>query len=236
MGAAVPVRDRVGKAENVLVIISGVLKNDISVTLVFERLAVIIDLNHALSSQNDRIGMRQFFVLAHLTDEFDDAVFVVEFLGALLVAAFIDEVDFNSRVQEGEFAETGEEVVEVEFDAAGENCRVREEGDFRPRFGCIIELTDHFERPCCFPPLELDQVNFTVAADFTFKPIGKRVHTFRADPVKTAGELVGALPELAAGMQSRKNQFDCGNAGLLVNVDRNSASVVFHGERAIGVQ
>ena len=77
---AVTIRNRVGKTEHILVIVTGVLQHDIGVALVFGGLAVVIDLDHALAAEADGLFVDEFLVFTKLADEFDDSVFVVKFL------------------------------------------------------------------------------------------------------------------------------------------------------------
>ena len=54
--------------------------------------------------------------------------------------------------------------------------------------------------------------------------------------MKAAGNLVGVLVELTAGMQLGHDDLGGRNAFALVNADRNAAAVVAHGDRAVGVE
>jgi hypothetical protein len=65
----------------------------------------------------------EILVLAELADELDDALLVVEDRLALGVAALVDELDGDAGVEEGELAEAGGEVVEIEIDPGGEDRR-----------------------------------------------------------------------------------------------------------------
>jgi hypothetical protein len=74
-----------------------------------------------------------------------------------------------------------------------------------------------------------------VAGDFDFEPLGEGVDAFGADAVEAAGVLVGALAELAAGMEVGEDEFDGGDAPLGVDIDRDAAAVVADGDRAVDV-
>ena len=54
--------------------------------------------------------------------------------------------------------------------------------------------------------------------------------------MQAAGHLVGVLVEFSAGMQLGHDDLGRGNAFALVDVDRNAAAVVAHGDRAVGVE
>ena len=69
-----------------------------------------------------------------------------------------------------------------------------------------------------------------VTADFDFEPFGKGVYDRRTDAVQTAGNFIAAAAEFTAGVQNRQNDGDRGQALLFVNIDRNAAPVVAHGD------
>lgn len=72
--------------------------------------------------------------------------------------------------------------------------------------------------------------------DLQVKAFGKRVNDGNANPVKTAGDLVGILVEFTAGVQLHHNYLRGGkNTLFLVNIDRNTAPVIPHGDRSIGI-
>ena len=83
--------------------------------------------------------------------------------------------------------------------------------------------------------LEADAVDFAVAHDVGAEPVGERVDALGADAVKAAGVFVGALAELAAGVEVGEHEFDGGHAELRVHVHRDAAAVVGDGNRAIDV-
>src|SRR6185503_9986052 len=74
------------------------------------------------------------------------------------------------------------------------------------------------------------------AANLDLEPLAERVHHGDADPVQTAGDLVRGVLELAAGVQHGQHDLGRRLAALLVDVDRNAASVVADRAGAVGVQ
>ena len=54
--------------------------------------------------------------------------------------------------------------------------------------------------------------------------------------MQSAGHLVGILVEFSARMKLGHDDLGRGNALALVNVDRNAAAVVAHGDGAVGVE
>ena len=86
-----------------------------------------------------------------------------------------------------------------------------------------------------FAALEADAVDLAVAHDFGVEPVGKGVDALGADAVEAAGIFVGALAELAAGVEVGEHEFDGGHAEFRVHVHRDAAAVVGDGNRAIDV-
>ena len=70
-------------------------------------------------------------------------------------------------------------------------------------------------------------------AHLDLQPFGQRVDRRDADAVQAAGDLVGAAAELAAGVQLGHDGLERRLAGLLVDVDRDAAAPVLHGDAAV---
>ncbi len=129
VGAAVGVGNRVGKAENLVVVAVVVLHHAIH-----EHFLLLPD-------QHDGLGMKHLLVAPKLAHELDDAVLVEE--GLLLVFdALIGQDDFHARIQEGQFAQTVGEDVELELGGDGEDGRIGLEGDQRAR---LFGFADDFQ-------------------------------------------------------------------------------------------
>ena len=232
VGAAVAVGDRVGEAEDLVVVRIVVLEDHIGKNIVGRLLAVVVEFDLAFAAKDDWVVVDDGFVFAELDDKFLDA-FGIEKCGLFSrLRAFVFEVDREAGVEEGEFAQAGGEAVEFEFDCIDEDRRVGEEGD-----GCAgffrVDLTDDMELLGGFAALEGDAVDLAVAHDVGAEPIGKGVDAFGADAVEAAGVFVGALAELAAGVEVGEHELDGGDAELRVRVDRNAAAVVGDRDRAI---
>ena len=69
-------------------------------------------------------------------------------------------------------------------------------------------------------------VDLAVAAHLDPAPLGERVDDRGADAVQTAGDLVAAAAELAAGVQDGHDDFQRRLVHLGVHVDRDAAAVV----------
>ena len=76
-------------------------------------------------------------------------------------------------------------------------------------------------------------VRGAVAVDLDVEPYRQRVDDARPDAVQAAGRRVGTATEFAAGMQLGHDDFDAGELGLRLDVDRNAAAVVAHLDRPV---
>ena len=75
-------------------------------------------------------------------------------------------------------------------------------------------------------------MRFLVAPDLEIEALRQRVDDRDADAVQTARDLVGAVLELAAGVQDRQRDFGRRLAAL-VHVGRNAAAVVDDADRVV---
>jgi hypothetical protein len=78
-------------------------------------------------------------------------------------------------------------------------------------------------------------VDLAIAVDFGLEPVGQGVDALRADAVETTGEFVGALAELAAGVEVRQDELDGGHVEFRMHVHRDAAPVVLDRDGAVGV-
>ena len=99
----------------------------------------------------------------------------------------------------------------------------------------VFDFADDAELFGRFAALERHVINLAIARDFDLEPIGERVGAFRADAVQAAGIFVGALAEFSAGVQICQDQFDRRHLPFRMNIDRNAAAVVAHGNGTIDV-
>ena len=225
VGATVAVGDRVGEAEDLVVVRIVVLEDHIGKNIVGRLLAVVVEFDLAFAAKDDWVVVNDGFVFAELDDEFLDA-FGIEKRGFFCgLRAFVFEVDREAGVEEGEFAQAGGKAVEFEFDRIDEDRRVGEEGDRGAGF-FRVDFADDVKLLCGFAAFETDAVDLAVAHDVGTEPVRESVDAFRADAVEAAGVLVGALAELAAGVEVGEHELDGGDAELRVHVDRNAAAVV----------
>jgi hypothetical protein len=83
---------------------------------------------------------------------------------------------------------------------------------------------------------EADDVLGAVTPDAHLHRLRQRVDHRRAHAVQAAGDLVGILVEFAAGMQAGQHHLGGRDAFLDVQVRRDAAPVVAHGDAAVAVQ
>ncbi len=84
--------------------------------------------------------------------------------------------------------------------------------------------------------LEADDMLETATEDAQLERRGERVDDRDADPVQPARNLVAVVVELAAGMQLGHHDLGRRDAFLLVDVDRDAATIIGDRHRAVGVE
>ena len=167
--------------------------------------------------------------LLRCSSELRDAAVVMKL--TLLVGALVLKADGQASVEEGEFAESLGERVEVEFDRV-KDLGVGKESDLgAPALGLASSL-EGGER---LAPLVRLFPGVALAPNFQVQRLGKGVDDRDAYSVQAAGDFVALRVELAARVQDGHDHF-CGGAALLfVHVHRDAASVVGHGHRVVGM-
>ena len=170
-----------------------------------------------------------------LLDEFLDAVLVKKRLLFRRIDSLIRQCDFEPGIQESQLAQSRGQSLEFKFGRDREDRRVGQKRDQRAGILFVFDLADDAEFFGRFAALEGHVINLAVARDFDLEPVGERVDAFGADAVQAAGIFVGALAELAARVQIGQDQLDRRHFPFRMNIDRNAAAVVAHGDRAIDV-
>jgi len=87
-----------------------------------------------------------------------------------------------------------------------------------------------------FSILEAVAPDGAVALDLDVEPARQGVDHRHADAVESAGDLVGFVVELAAGVEDGHDDLDGGAIVLFVGVDRDPATVVGDRHGAVGVE
>ena len=223
MRAAVRIRNRICEALDLVVVAVVILEDDIDEHF------------FALPRKHDRLRMDDLFVLAQLANEFLDPFLVDKSFFLRRIAPFIDEADLKAWIQKRQLAQPACQPLELEFGGDRENRRVGEERDQRAGLLFVFQLGDDFQFLGGLATLERHVMDLAFARNFDLEPIRKRVDTLRADTVQAAGIFVGALPELSAGVEVRQDQFDGWHFPFRMHVDRDTAPVVLHRNRAVDV-
>jgi hypothetical protein len=79
-------------------------------------------------------------------------------------------------------------------------------------------------------------MDVAIAADFDFEGFGDGINAFCADAVEAAGDLIGAFTEFPAGVEVRHDEFESGDLIFWVDIDGDTAAVIFDGAGAIEVE
>ena len=174
----------------------------------------------AIAVHEHRLLVDDALVLVQVLDERDDAAVVVEAM-ALAGFALIVQRDGDAGVEERELAQAAGERVEAEFGDL-EDLRVGLERDLGAAALGRAGDREVAERLAALVAL---LVRVLVAPDLEIEPLRQRVDDRHADAVQAARNLVGAVVELAAGVQHRQRDFR-GRLAALVHVGRNAAAVV----------
>src|SRR5690606_11479121 len=228
MGAAVGVVDGVGVAEDLVLVGVVVLEDDLAVDLG----GFVVEHERRLFDDADGVGVDGVLAGVDLADELGDAVLVEEHLGLGGGGAFVDEVDFEAGVEEGEFAQALGDAVGDEDGGFLEDLGVGLEGDVGAG---AAGLADDFELFDGLAALELHVMDVAAAGDLDLEPFGDGVDALGADAVGAAGEFVSTLSILAAGVQGGEHHLDARDAVLGVDVHGDAATVVADGDGAVHV-
>ncbi len=221
MGAAVALRDVVREEQHVLVV---------GIVPPHRRLD---DDVVALAAHDDRRRDDRLLGAVEPADEGLDAAVVVHLLAPLLDAAAVGERDLDAGVEEGELAQP---VLQRRPRELGlrERAGARQEGHLGARLAPGV--ADHLERALRHAVGELEHVLLAVAPDPERQLRGQRVDDGDADAVQAAGDLVGVLVELTAGMQLGHDDLGRRHALAGVHLGRDAAAVVGHRHRAVGIE
>ena len=173
----------------------------------------------------DRLRHDGLLRAVEVFDEFTYPALVVQFDMQRFGRAVVFEDDPHAGVQEGQFAQALFQRVEIVVEV-GEGARGREEAHLCALLALgIADDAQVFRGLAVF---ELGVVLLAVAPDAQLEPDGERIHHRHAHAVQTAGDLVGILVELTAGVQLGHDDLGGRDPLFGVDVGGNTTSVVTH--------
>ena len=223
MRAAVALRDVVGEAQHRLV--EAVVPRQRELHPHAQRLV--------RGAQADRRGEHRGLAAVQPLDEGDQTAIVAQRTLDRRRVAFIAQHDGEAGVQERQLAQPPLQQREVVL-GVRERGRARLVGHLGAAFA--VAGTDHRERRLGVAVSESDQMFDAMPPDAHLHPFGERIHHRGTHAMQTARHLVRVLIELPAGMQPGQHHLGRGNAFLEVDVRRNAAPIVAHGDAAVAVQ
>src|SRR5262245_25786006 len=174
----------------------------------------------ARALQVDDVGVDGRLGAVEMPHEGHDPALIEELVR--LAVALVRDRDADAPVEERQLAEALRQDVEAELRGL-EDQAVRLEGD---PGAALVRDPGLLDRRVRLTPLVALLVDLAVAADLDLEGLGKGVHDGHAHPVQAAGDLVGPVVELAAGVQL--GQHDLGRRDALggVSLDRDAPAVV----------
>ena len=187
----------------------------------------------------DRRRDQPFFRTVEIIHIGAKAAFIEHFSALLVGMTLVAQYDFRTRVQERQFAQAMLQRGVVELDL-GEGFRARQErhaGTALVRHGWPHNL----QRCLGIAVAETDEVLLAIAPNGEIEPSRERVDNGNADAVQTTRHLVriallALLVELSAGVELGHDDLGCGFTFTFVHAGRDSAAIIGHGARPIGVE
>ncbi|CDC74301.1 uncharacterized protein BN503_00904 [Oscillibacter sp. CAG:155] len=174
----------------------------------------------------DHVGVEGILGLVEPGDKLPDAALEAHVVLLLLARALVHGADAQAGVQEGLFPHAGVEGVIV-VDGVLKHLRVGLEGDGGAG---MIRLAHHGHLLRDMAPGELHLIDLAVPVDLNREPLGEGVDHAGAHAVETAGNLVSAAAELAAGVEDGIDHLQGGTAGLGLDVHGDAAAIIHHGD------
>src|SRR5579875_2871095 len=163
----------------------------------------------------------------------NETTLVAEYLLARRGMALIAQGYRKAGVEKSQFSQAPFQNCKIEF-GARKRCRAGFEGNLGS--GRFIRIADDAKGGFRFTVAKANEMLVPVAPNAHLHPFRKRVHDRGAHAVQPAGNFIGGLIELAAGMQPRQDQLDGGNPLFRVDIGGDSAAVIAHGKAAITIQ
>src|SRR5690606_18966948 len=229
--AAVAVGDHVGVGHDRLPEAGGVDHADLDLDL----LGTTVGVDGGGALGDDGLVVERLGVLGEGLGVRPYPTLLVEHLADGGVFAPVLDDDLDAAREEGQLTQPPAHASVVEPVDLLEDGVVGQEGDRRPVAALGRGALD-VQRGHDVTVLERDVVEVAVALDLGLEAHGQGVDHRTADPVQAAGDLVGAFAELAAGVKLGEDDLDGGPALCFHDVDGDTAPVVGHRRRTIGVE
>ncbi len=216
MGASIFLRDVVGEAEHGFLIGVGPLQRHVDHDAVL------------LPGDRDDIGMQGRLQLRQMLDEAADAALVLEQIPTPF-AAGIAQLDLDAGIEERQLAQAPRQDLVLELHV-GEDIGRRAETDTGAVLVGRFQLLQRVQRltgSVFLLPVE------TIAPDVHPQMLGQGVDHRNTHAMQAAGYLVAVVVELSAGVQHGHDDLRGRNVFFLVDVRRNTASIVGNRDRTI---
>src|SRR5208283_2921548 len=227
--SAIAVRDGVREALNILGVRICVLEDNVDIT----DFRFIIDHEFPHSADDDRFRMDKLLGFTELLDVFADAFLVNEGLFSMRFRTFVDQVNLESMVEEGEFPHTVCENIELELGCDRKDFRVRQKRDQSSGMLLVLDLADNFQFAARFAADKRYQIDFTVPRHLGFEPFRESVNALCTYAMEPTRKFVRPLPEFTARMQVGEDELNRRHLKFRMHFDRNSAPIVANGDRAV---
>ena len=193
------------------------------------------DLRHGIAllpADVDHLLVQRCFRAVQIGDELPDTALVAHGMAALLLRllggsqTLVGNGDPQAGIQKCLLPHPGMEDV-IAVNRFLKHLRVRLEG--HGGTGVIRGAHDR-HRLRHMAPGELHLVDLAVTMDLDHQPLRQCVHHGCAHAVQTAGHLVAAAAELAAGVEHGVHHLQSGFSRLGLNVHGDTAAVIHHGD------
>ena len=190
------------------------------------------DLNRgaALLAAQIHDGVERGLGASQMFDERHDPAFVEEVV-PFVGLAFVDDGDAQARIQKGEFAQPPRQNVEAE-NLVAEDLPVRQEDDAG---AALFGRPDGFQIGLGHAAAILLDVRLPGPFYFQFQGLGQRVDDGHADTMQAAGDAVGVVVELSAGVQLGQDDLRRGHAFGRMLFGRDAPAVIDDRHAAVGV-
>ena len=221
MRTAVFLRNVVGKAEHAFVVGIGPLQGNINLNVVL------------FAAESNDIFVQRRLGFVNMVNESRQTAFIMEVNLARFGTAVVNQPQINAGVQKSLFANGAFKRIEVEF-GHGKGFGAGQ----KSYFGTVAAfgIADDFQMFNDVAVRKARQMFLALAPNAQIEPDGQSVDDRNADTVQTAGNLIGIVIELAAGVKFGHDDLGGGNALFLVHADRNAAAVVANGGRTVGIE